>query len=65
MLILAINVNIIKNVYKDGNSRIVVADPQNDYFTFWDMKNYNKLYQIEGHNFLEMRISDGTVVFFR
>lgn len=49
----------------DGNGRIVVADPQNDYFTFWDMSNYNKLYQIKGQNFLEMRISDGTVVFFR
>ncbi|KAK9173190.1 hypothetical protein CmeUKMEL1_06405 [Cryptosporidium meleagridis] len=51
--------------FDDGNGRIVVADPQNDYFTFWDMSNYNKLYQIKGQNFLEMRISDGTVVFFR
>ncbi|KAF7458049.1 hypothetical protein HWI79_1364 [Cryptosporidium felis] len=51
--------------FDDGNGRIVVADPQNDHFTFWDMSNYNKLYQISGQNFLEMRISDGTVVFFR
>ncbi|KAJ1611462.1 hypothetical protein OJ253_875 [Cryptosporidium canis] len=51
--------------FDDGNGRIVVADPQNDHFTFWDMRNYNKLYEIKGQNFLEMRISDGTVVFFK
>lgn len=51
--------------FADGNERIVVADPYNDDFIFWDMRNYKKLYEISKQEFLEMRISDGTVVFFR
>ncbi|EEA06844.1 uncharacterized protein CMU_015210 [Cryptosporidium muris RN66] len=51
--------------FDDGNERIVVADPHNDDFIFWDMRNYKKLYEISKQEFLEMRISDGTVVFFR
>ncbi|KAH0486414.1 MAG: uncharacterized protein KVP18_001595 [Porospora cf. gigantea A] len=50
--------------FEDFNGRLVTSTSENHLFTFWDMESYEPVFSESNEDYIEMRISRGTVALF-
>eukprot|EP00923_Selenidium_pygospionis_P028857 GHVN01051600.1.p1 GENE.GHVN01051600.1~~GHVN01051600.1.p1 ORF type:complete len:115 (+),score=10.64 GHVN01051600.1:404-748(+) len=51
--------------FGEMNARIVTSSTYSSNFTFWCMENFVKVFEVSNVEYKEIRISRGTVVFFK